>query len=105
MSEQGGAHVADKKIYIKLFGGEQDGYDTVVDGDQAPTMFYVHRVHDDKRISDAKNPDLRATLADALAVLAYELDIAYAREGVPGGLMYRYNRRESADKSLHDPAV
>lgn len=94
-----------KTIYVKLFGGEQDGYDCELNIDQRwPDMFYVHRVSDDKRIQDAKDPELKEILANSLAVLAYEFKKADPKESVPGGKQFEYHRCERADRSLKDPA-
>lgn len=98
------------EIYVKLFGGEKDGYDAVIPKVKGrwPEMFYVHRNCDDKRISDVQHHEqLHEILANTLAILAYKYnkDGSGPKEGVPGGKQYRYDRCEAADKKLTDPAV
>lgn len=99
---------AEKTIYVKLFMGEKDGWDAeiqTIDG-TFPRMFYVHRNCDDHRIKVAANTDaeIYEILSNSLAILAYEFKQADPKEGVTGGRQYRYDRCESADLSLHDPA-
>ncbi|QZE10418.1 hypothetical protein SEA_SCOOBYDOOBYDOO_67 [Mycobacterium phage ScoobyDoobyDoo] len=104
--EQGGAFMKKKTIYIQLFGGEQDGFETEMEVDDLwPETFYVYRNCDTKRINDARNPDLKKLLVDNLSILAYRFVSADPRDGVKGGKVYRYERFAGADKSLKDPAV
>lgn len=99
--------MAGTRIYIKLFGGEQDGWDASIEvaGTKAPKMFYVHRVSDTQQIKDTHDPQLKMILTQSLAILAYEYSGFEVKEGVVGGRQYRYDRCEAADKSLKDPAI
>lgn len=97
-----------KTIYVQLFGGEQDGFEAELElesGSRWPDRFYVYPVCRTGEIKDARNPELQKMLVDNLSILAYEFDSADPRDGVKGGKIYRYRRRESADKKLTDPAV
>jgi hypothetical protein len=98
-----------KKIFIELFGGEQDGWNHEItyDTPQWPELFYVYRARDEKRIKEAVKADfdLGKLLNESLSVLAYEFKAVECREGVAGGKVYCYLRTEEADKALSDPAV
>lgn len=98
----------EKTIYVKLFGGEQDGWEAeikTVNG-TFPRMFYVHRNKDTGRIKEAEsNPALHELLSNSLAILAYEFRQADPKEGVPGGRQYRYDRCTNADHKLTDPVL
>lgn len=101
--------MADEKIYIKLFGGEQDGWDgdiPLIEG-KYPDMFYIHRVCDAQLLSDAEktNSGHFEMLTDALSILAYEFVQADPKDGVTGGRQFRYDRCAKADKALSDPAI
>jgi len=101
--------VVDKKIYVKLFGGEKDGWSMEVpstDG-QFPDMIWVHRNCDDKLLADTEKSDPAhfELLTEALSVLAYEFHSADPKDGVTGGKQFRYDRCASADKAMTDPAV
>lgn len=95
-------------IYIKLFGGEQDGYDIeheVETETSFPDVIYVHRACDSGRIKDARDPKLKRLLTDSLSILAYRFEQADMKDGVPGGRQYTYVRFAEADKAMSDPAM
>lgn len=102
--------MAKKKIYIQLFGGEQDGWEFKeyeVPSGSIPEMIYIHRASDSPRIADAarRDPRLHMVLANALALLAYKFEKADPKDGVTGGKQYHYVRCEGADRKLSDPAI
>jgi hypothetical protein len=97
------------KIYVKLHGGEQDGWDQEIEVESGthPELVYVHRASDSTRIADAevRDPRLYEVLRDSLAVLAYSFKKADPKAGVTGGRQYDYERCEAADRKLSDPAI
>lgn len=103
---------AEKTIFVSLFLGEQDGYETettTVNG-VFPSLLFVHRRCDDARFADAErqyadDPETLQLFKDALSVLAYEFTKADPRDGVTGGKQYTYTRLPSHDRQLTDPAV
>lgn len=100
--------MSEKKIYVKMFLGEKDGWDAEIEtvNGTFPRMFYVHRNCDDNRIKHAAKTDseILEILTNSLSVLAYEFTEAWPQDDVVGGKVYRYDRCESADLKLSDPA-
>lgn len=92
----------ENKVWVHLYGGEQDGYRRRIElKTKAPQKFFIWRAADEKRIDAAKGKE-RMVLQNKLAVMAYalfdDLDVNGERE-------LRYKRLETADKALADPAV
>ena len=102
----------EKPIYVKLFMGEQDGYDTetlTVNG-RFPEHVYVHRICDNGRVAEAQrvyadDPMTAQAVCEALAVLCYQFEKADPKDGVTGGKQYLYKRCPARDRALTDPAL
>lgn len=102
----------EKTIYVKLFMGEQDGFDTetqTING-RFPEHVYVHRLCDSGKIAEAErvyadDPEVAEAVREALAVLCYQFEKADPKDGVTGGKQYLYKRCPSRDRALTDPAI
>lgn len=92
----------DGKVWIHLYGGEQDGWRKQIElRTVAPTKFYVWHVNDEKTIDTAKGKD-RMVLQSRLATMAYE---RFDQVDIDGRTEYRYQRCETADKPVTNPAI
>jgi len=91
------------KAWVHLYGGEQDGWRKQIElRTIAPTKFYIWHVNDEKVIDTAKGKD-RMVLQSQLATMAYErFDQVEAEDG---RTEYCYQRCETADKPVANPAV
>ena len=102
--------MAEKKIHIALFGGEQDGWEfkefaIPSKTGRRPDVIYVHRACDTDRIRKTKDEGLKMMLASSLAILAYKFEAVVRKENVLGGKQYCYTRFAEADRSLKDPVL
>ncbi|AON96842.1 hypothetical protein BI081_gp091 [Mycobacterium phage Tonenili] len=95
------------RVWIHLYGGEQDGWRRKIvladaDPEKAPQMFYVCRIRDEVKISEAASPTARMTLQNQLSQLAYELyaDVVIPCASGKPERELRYRRLESADKVM-----
>jgi len=103
---------SEKSIYVKLYLGEQDGYeDTIMtENGRWPDYFYVHPLSEARQVQDAErehadDKDIVRAIKDSLAVLCYEFTQADPKKEVTGGKQYLYTRCPAHDRAVADPAV
>lgn len=102
----------EKRIYVKLYLGEQDGYFDEVQTQNGlwPDRLYIHALKDTPRVAEAErvhadDPEAIQAVKDSLAVLCYEFTKADPKEHVTGGKQYTYTRCPAHDRAVADPAV
>lgn len=103
---------SEKSIYVKLYLGEQDGYEDVIltENGRWPDFFFVHPLNETPQVQKAErehadDKDIVRAIKDALATLCYEFTQADPKAGVTGGKQYLYTRCPAHDRVTSDPAA